>query len=116
MKSEKIKIGKIVWLIIAALIPTLSLILGIALYSPHRDLYQRATVIITVGFLVGLIKWFSIHVSEYKDATKADVVIFILLTVYLVYVGYCQITLPICTECDKPTFLNAWIWKLLERK
>jgi len=113
MNEEKTSVGKIIWLIIAAAVPAIALAFGIAGYWPHRDLYQKGTVIFSIGALVGVIKWFSLCVSE-KRVKKGDVVAFVLLTVFILYVGYCQITLPICIDCDKPTFLNAWIWKLLE--
>ncbi|MBQ7161457.1 MAG: hypothetical protein IJR90_07100 [Clostridia bacterium] len=112
MKPNEKQVGKTVALALAALLPTAALALGIAAYLPHRDLYQRATVIITIGALAGLCKWFIIRVKT-NHVTKSDIVIFSLLTVYLLYVGYCQITLPLCIECDKPTFLNKWIWKVL---
>ena len=112
MEKKRTPVGKIVALSLAALLPLGALFLGIALYMPHRDLFQRATVVITLGALGGLIKWFVIAVRT-NHATKSDVIVFSLLTLYLLYVGYCQITLPICTECDKPTFLNAWVWKVI---
>ena len=107
--------GKIIALTLAALLPLGALFFGISLYIPHRDMLQRATVVVTLGALAGLIRWFVIRVKT-NHAKRSDVIIFILMTLYLLYVGYCQITLPHCTECDKPTFLNAWVWKVIQYK
>ena len=111
-EKKRPPIGRIIGLSLAVIIPVAFLFIGIALYYPGRDLYQRLTVIVTIGAIAGLIRWFKSR-FEYKIFKKSDAVIFCVIMVILLYVGYCQITLPIDIYSDKPTFLNGWIWKLL---